>query len=84
MRVLYAEEQRKSVASLMDEPDAFKIGTLIALVTGIRFGELCALRWRDVSFKDKTIQIAYTMQSIKSTKEGAEKKSEGYYHCSKK
>lgn len=61
MRVLSSEEQRRFAAFLMDEPDVFKIGILISLVTGLRIGEICALRWRDVSFRDKTIRIASTM-----------------------
>lgn len=75
MRVLSPEEQRRFVTVLMEEPDVFKIGTLIALVTGIRIGELCAIHWRDVSFVDKTIRIASTMQRIKNTEQNAEKKT---------
>lgn len=75
MRVLSPEEQRHFVSFLMSDLDIFKIGTLIALVTGVRLGELCALRWRDVSFKDKTIRIASTMQRIKNTGQNAETKT---------
>ena len=35
MRVLSPEEQREFVTFLLDEPDVFKIGALISLVTGI-------------------------------------------------
>lgn len=74
MRVLSSEEQRSFAAFLMDEPDVFKIGILISLVTGLRIGDICALRWRDVSFRDKTIRITSTMQRIKNT-DHAEKKN---------
>lgn len=75
MRVLSSEEQRSFAAFLMDEPDVFKIGILISLVTGLRIGEICALRWRDVSFRDKTIRITSTMQRIKNTDHNAETKT---------
>ena len=57
MRVLSPEEQHVFFAVLMEEPDVFKIGTLISLVTGIRIGELCAMHWRDVLLVDKTILL---------------------------
>ena len=75
MRVLSSEEQRRFAAFLMVEPDVFKIGILISLVTGLRIGEICALRWRDVSFRDKTIRITSTMQRIKNTDQNAETKT---------
>lgn len=79
MRVLSSEEQRSFAAFLMDEPDVFKIGILISLVTGLRIGEICALRWRDVSFRDKTIRITSTMQRIKNTDHNAETKNKDRY-----
>ena len=75
IRVLSSEEQRRFVAFLVDEPDVFKIGILISLVTGLRIGEICALRWREVSFIDKTIRITSTMQRIKNTDQNAETKT---------
>ena len=35
-----------------------------AVTTGLRRGEICALRWEDVSFSDKTIYIHRTLQRI--------------------
>lgn len=75
MRVFSPEEQRSFVSFLMFDSDAFKIGTLIALITGLRIGEICALRWKDVSFKDKTIRIASTMQRIKNTAKDSQQKT---------
>lgn len=75
MRVFSPKEQQGFVAFLLDKPDAFKIGTLISLVTGIRLGELCAMRWKDVSFAEKTIRIASTMQRIRNIEQNAERKT---------
>lgn len=66
-RVLSREEQTKFVGYLLSDMDACKFGILLALLTGIRIGELCALRWENISLKDNTIKIASTMQRLKDT-----------------
>lgn len=37
---------------------------LLLAFTGMRVGELCALRWSDISFEDKTLRITKTMENI--------------------
>lgn len=65
MRVLSREEQNRFSGFLLDDMDACKFGVLLALLTGIRIGELCALRWENISLKDNTIKICSTMQRLK-------------------
>lgn len=65
MRVLTREEQSSFTAYLLDDMDACKFGVLLALLTGIRIGELCALRWENISLSDNTIKISSTMQRLK-------------------
>ena len=36
----------------------------MALYTGIRIGEICALKWKDINFKNNTIIINKTLQRI--------------------
>jgi len=43
------------------------IGILLALFTGIRLGELCALTWRDIDFETGVLHITKTLQRIKNT-----------------
>lgn len=64
VRVLDPEEQRRFVAYLQEDMDACKFGVLLALFTGLRIGELCALKWENVSLKDRTIHVAATMQRL--------------------
>ena len=64
MRVLSREEQARFVAYLHEDLDSCRFGILLALCTGIRIGELCALRWESVSTNDKAIRIAKALQRL--------------------
>ena len=67
MRVLSREEQARLVAYLHEDLDSCRFGILLALCTGIRIGELCALQWESVSTNDKAIRIAKTLQRLHDT-----------------
>lgn len=64
IRVLSVSEQLQLTTYLNNNVDIYKFGILIALYTGIRVGELCALQWDDIN--DEYIQINKTMTRIKS------------------
>lgn len=70
MRVLSIEEQKRLVAYLLHPTDSCKFGLLLALYTGLRIGELCALRWSCIDLHEQTIRIAATMQRLGGTGEG--------------
>lgn len=40
------------------------IGILFTLFTGLRIGELCALKWGDIDFKNRIVKISKTIQRI--------------------
>ena len=67
MRVLSPAEQKRLMKYLLADMDACKFGVLLALLTGMRIGEICALRWGDINPKDKTIYVHATMQRLKDT-----------------
>lgn len=75
MRVLSREEQTRLVKYLLEDMDTCKFGVLLALFTGIRIGELCALRWGCISLRDKIIRISSTMQRLKDTSMSGESKT---------
>ncbi len=75
MRVLSREEQAVFTAYLLTNMDEQKFGVLLALLTGVRIGELCALRWDDISLKDGTIRITSTMQRLKDIDANGEAKT---------
>lgn len=58
--------------------DVIYLPVLIALQTGLREGELCALKWENVDLTSKTLSVKYTLQKINeklSLKEPKTKKS---------
>lgn len=70
-RVLSREEERKFVRFLLAEQDDCKFGILLALMTGLRIGELCALQWGAVSLSERTIRIMSTMQRLQNLEDPA-------------
>ena len=67
MRVLSREEQARFISYLQKDLDPCRFGILLALCTGIRIGELCALRWEYISTRDKAIKIVETLQRLRDT-----------------
>lgn len=66
MRVLTREEQSKLTAYLLRDLDPRKFGVLLALWTGLRLGEACALKWRDISASERTVTVSGTMARLPS------------------
>lgn len=66
VRVLDRKEEEKLMRFLVKKMDLCRLGVYMAMRTGIRIGELCALRWCDISFETGTIFIRHTVQRIKS------------------
>ncbi len=65
MRVLSREEQQAFTAYLLTDLDDCKFGVLLALLTGLRIGEVCALRWGDISLPEHTLTVSSTMLRLK-------------------
>lgn len=40
------------------------LGILFCMHTGLRIGELCALRWEDIDLENRTVTVSRTMQRI--------------------
>jgi len=65
IRVFSLEEEELLVNYLQEHLDLQALGILICLFTGIRVGELCALRWDDISLPEKKMKVCKTMQRIR-------------------
>lgn len=73
MRILSPNEQERLCHYLYTEHNPRNLGILICLFTGIRIGELCALKWEDISLDEKTIYIHQTMQRIQTQGDSKQK-----------
>lgn len=49
---------------LCQETDIFKNAVLVCLFTGLRLGELCALKWSDIDMTGKTLTVNRTVQRL--------------------
>jgi integrase len=65
MRVLSRQEQSSLEAVLATDTDIYKVGMMLCLYTGLRIGEVCALRWQDISPEFDTLSVRQTLQRIK-------------------
>lgn len=66
VRVLDENEEEILMKCLAREMNLDKFGIYLSLRTGMRIGEVCALRWRDISFVTDTISVSHTVQRIKT------------------
>ncbi len=55
---------QKMYRVLFDRPDLTKAGILVTLYTGLRIGELCALKWSDIDLENGTITVSKTIQRV--------------------
>lgn len=75
MRVLSLEEQRQFIRYLTVKPDCVQFGVLLALLTGLRIGEICALKWGDISLSERLIRVSSTMQRLQNLGEAPAQKT---------
>lgn len=68
--VLTNEEQAKLKAFLLCDIDSYKLGVLVCLYTGLRLGEICALKTEAIDLSRKCIYVNQTVQRIKSEDKG--------------
>ena len=71
IRILTFEEERKLINHIKNNFDLTALGILLSLFTGLRIGELCALKWSDFSFTDKELYVQRTMQRLHNFSENS-------------
>ena len=64
VKCLTSQQEHQIVSILKEKLNVKNLGILLALSTGIRIGELCALQWSDINIEAGTISISKTLQRI--------------------
>lgn len=65
VQVFTSKEQRTIEQGALNAKDACSIGVILCFYTGIRLGELCALKWSDIDFESGTMSILRTVSRIR-------------------
>lgn len=66
IQVLSKPEHEMLTAYLYTHKNLKNTGILLALFTGVRIGELCALKWKNIRLDLKSIYICQTMQRLQN------------------
>ena len=64
LKVITLSEQRILQEYIQKSNDFRDLGILLCLYSGLRIGELCALKWDDISLIEGSIHVTKTMQRI--------------------
>jgi len=75
VKVLTISEQATLETLLLHKPDLAKLGILLCLYTGLRVGEICALRWGDIDFTTELIHVRRTVQRLQTNSSLSGKKT---------
>jgi integrase len=72
-RVLSPSEQSALINAAQCTDDLEGFGVLLSLFTGIRIGELCSLKWRDISLNEGVLRVNKTLQRLENYEGGKSK-----------
>lgn len=72
IEIMNRTEQAKLMQFLHHDMDISKAGIFLCLSTGLRLGEVCALKWEDIDIEQKLLHVNRTVQRIES-KDGFQK-----------
>lgn len=64
MRILSRTEQQRLSSYLCANLTPCNMGILLCLYTGLRIGEICALKWEDICISEQYLHVHQTMQRI--------------------
>lgn len=69
IQILSNKEKQKLEKYCIEQNSLKSLGILICLNTGLRVGEVCALRWENVDFETRRIHVEKTIERIYSKEE---------------
>ena len=71
---ILSPEEQNLILALVSSGDLREFGYYLCLQTGLRIGELCALRWNDIDFENRLMRVDRTLLRIRDTG-GTDKKT---------
>lgn len=69
LKVFSNDEQQKLQNYLLENTDSYKLGIYVCMYTGLRLGEICALKTENIDLTHRVISVTQSAQRIKSEKE---------------
>lgn len=66
LEIMSRAEQARLMQFLCEDMDISKAGIYLCLSTGLRLGEVCALKWDDIEKNNGLIHVSRTVQRIQS------------------
>lgn len=67
IKILTTKERIKLEKYCLKDNTLKSLGILLSLNTGLRIGEICALKWENIDLKEKNIYVKKTLQRIYDT-----------------
>lgn len=74
VRLLTKDEENRLKKYIIEKPSLVGMGIALTMYTGLRVGELCALKWEDIDLESRTLTVKKTMQRIQNHEGGAKTK----------
>ena len=63
--VVFNEKERQKLFKYIAKSDKVKtLGIFISLYAGLRIGEVCGLKWEDIDFENKMLNVRRTVQRV--------------------
>lgn len=67
VKMLDENEEKVLEQYIAENPNKTSMGIALSMSTGIRIGELCALKWEDVDLKKRILTVSKTIQRVQIT-----------------
>lgn len=64
IRLLTQSEENRLMQIVMQNQNLTTLGIALAKMTGLRIGELCALKWKDIDLEKRNLTVRKTLQRI--------------------
>lgn len=70
IQILEKDEACILKRKILESNESYKFGIYLCLYTGLRLGEVCALKWQDIDLESKTLTVNKTMIRLKDNETG--------------